>query len=139
RRWIVDLVRKNRTPQRVGADLVRQQDRAEIPAAKRICGDRQRGGQNVLSDPILFPIPEEKRFVVAIINFGNQYGSANGEAVVVSPLSGDNQLPLAVIRKRLSGIHELIDEVFISRSMELIRARLEGDVHDGITGLSELR
>src|SRR4029077_9905042 len=93
---------------------------AKIPDLILRCGNSEQVGDVRVGSGMGLVAEEEKGLVLAVVDFGNPDGSADGAAEVVPANLG------AGMGVRAGGVEIFVHPVIVERSMELVGARSHG-------------
>src|SRR5262249_43401870 len=146
---IVDFVGKNIPTQTVDSNsrcgnaqvwievrATGRRNRGEVAIAKRDRRNRVRKAQQRrLFEPL--DAEEKECFPVALRKKRNR--TANCSAKVAAAVSRTLQMTVSITGERITGVQCLVDEVLVSASVKLARARLHCDVEETTPCLPEFR
>ena len=134
RRRIENLAGENRPPERIGADLVASQQRAEVAGLervrrRRVAEPRKHAG----AEPRVIEVGEEERLVVPVVQLRDHNRTAKRGAVIV------------VAQRRLADgeealrVERVVGKVPVAAAVECVGARLGGVLDEAAAGVAILR
>src|SRR5207247_2341354 len=86
---------------------------------------------------VFFPVEEEERLVLSVVNLRNRYRTAESGSVVVIVEGRPRRTD--PIGKEVIGVQRAVPEVLKECAVEFVRSGLAGYVDDPTAGMSEFR